>query len=103
MAIVLAKTSFERSGPLLQKVVARSLRRVPAGQAPVLAWALACGSAVAARTRALEFVNGVLKVEVTDQGWKRELQGLAPQYLAVLNRYVREPVSRIEFAVAPRK
>ena len=88
---------------LLQKVVAHSLKKVPDKQGPVLAWPLACGSAVAARTRALEYGNGVLRVEVPDPGWKRELQALAPQYLAVLNRYVGESVNRIEFAVAPRK
>jgi len=88
---------------LLQKIVAHSLKKVPDKQGPVLAWPLACGSAVAARTRALEYGNGILRVEVADLGWKRELQALAPQYLAVLNRYVGESVNRIEFAVAPRK
>jgi predicted nucleic acid-binding Zn ribbon protein len=100
---MLVRDSFVGSGMLLQKVVAHSLKKVPDKQGPVLAWPLACGSAVAARTRALEYGNGVLRVEVADLGWKRELQALAPQYLAVLNRYVGESVNRIEFAVAPRK
>jgi len=71
----------------------------------MLAWPLACGSAVAARTRALEFSKGVLQVEVADAGWKRELQVLAPRYLAVINRHVGHNVSRIEFVIrkpAPR-
>jgi hypothetical protein len=99
---MLAKRSFEGSGRVLQRVLARSLKSAPAGQGPMLAWALACGSAVAARTRALGFDDGVLRVQVADLGWKRELQSLAPQYLAVLNRYVSESVNRIEFCVAPR-
>jgi len=65
----------------------------------VLAWALACGHAVAMRTRALDFSQGILRVEVPDWGWRAELQALAPQYLAVINRYVAESVKRIEFVV----
>jgi Dna[CI] antecedent, DciA len=89
--------------PSLEKVVARSLRKSTGGQGPVLAWPLACGSAVAARTRALEFSVGILRVQVADLGWRRELQALAPRYVAVLNRYLTEKVTRIEFVVAEPK
>jgi len=83
--------------------VARSLRKAPAGQAPLLAWPLACGSAVAARTRALDFTNGILRVEVSDPGWRRELQALAARYVAIVNRYVVEDVARIDFVISDRK
>jgi hypothetical protein len=83
----------------LEKVVAGSLRRAPAGEGPVLAWPLACGRAVAARTRALDFTQGILRVEVPDAGWRAELQALAARYVAVINRYVGEGVKRIEFVV----
>src|SRR6202043_2818619 len=76
-----------------------SLRRVPQNEAPLLAWPLVCGSAVADRTRALEFAGAVLRVEVPDAGWKRELQGLAPRYLAQINRYAGQKVERIEFVI----
>ena len=91
---------MEQVGAGLEKIVAGSLRRSPAGQGPLLAWALACGQAVAARTRAVDFAQGILRVEVPDAGWRAELQALAPQYLAVINRYVAESVKRIEFVVA---
>lgn len=84
----------------LEKIVAASLRRVPAGSGPVLAWPLACGAAVAARTRAVDFADGVLRVEVPDVGWRAELQALAAQYLAVINRYVAEDVTRVEFVLS---
>jgi hypothetical protein len=90
---------MEQAGPALEKVVASGLRRAPAGQGPVLAWALACGHAVAVRTRSLDFAQGILRVEVPDRGWRAELQALAPQYLAVINRCVTESVKRIEFVV----
>src|SRR5579864_8757525 len=90
---------MEHAGQALEKIVAGSLRRVPEGEAPLLAWPLVCGSAVAERTRAAGFVSGVLRVEVSDPGWKRELQNLAPRYLAALNRYTGRMVTRIEFVI----
>ena len=60
---------------------------------------LACGQAVAARTRAIDFTQGILRVQVPDAGWRTELQALAPQYLAIINRYLAESVTRIEFVV----
>jgi hypothetical protein len=86
----------------LEKIVASGLQRASSGEAPVFAWPLACGQAVAARTTALNFVDGVLHVQVPDAGWRAELQALAPQYLAVLNRYVAESVKKIEFVVKVR-
>jgi hypothetical protein len=38
-------------------------------------------------------------VEVPDAGWKRELQALAPRYVAMLNRYAGQRVERIEFVI----
>ena len=87
----------------LDRVLARSIRKAPVDEAPLLAWPLACGRAVAARTRALEFADGVLCVEVPDAGWRRELQALAPRYLATLRRYGAEGVTRVEFVLAGRK
>jgi len=92
---------LEQAGSDLERIVARSLRQVPPAQAPLLAWPVVCGSAVAERTRALNFLDGVLRVEVTDNGWKSELQVLAPRYLAAINRFTVEIVRRIEFVVVP--
>ena len=84
----------------LEKLVAGSLKRGKSADGPLLAWPLACGSAVAERTRALDFRSGVLSVEVADAGWRAELAHLAPRYLAALNRYSPVPVDRIEFVLA---
>lgn len=91
----------------LEKVVARGLKRAKtatADEGPLLAWPLACGSAVAERTRALTFRTGVLWVEVPDPGWQAELARLAAHYIYAINKYSATPVERIEFAVtAPTK
>jgi hypothetical protein len=90
---------MEHASVGLEKIVTGVLRRAPAGEGPVLAWPLACGQAVAERTRAMNFAEGMLRVQVPDKGWRRELQALAPQYLAVINRYVGEAVKKIEFLI----
>ena len=90
---------LEQAGAGLEKLVAHSLRQAAGSEAALLAWPLACGSAVTERTRVLGFENGVLRIEVADAGWKSELQALAPRYLAAINRYTREQVKRIEFVV----
>jgi len=92
---------LEQAGSGLEKIVAQSLRQLPPAEAPLRAWPIVCGSAVAERTRALSFEDGVLRVEVAGQRWKAELQSLAPRYLAVINRYTTEAVRRIEFVLAP--
>src|SRR5271169_6784662 len=94
---------MEHAGQGLAKIVAGSLRRVPPNEAPLLAWPLACGFAVAERTRAVAFVDGVLRVEVSDPGWQRELKALASRYLPALNRYSVQAVNRIEFVIAESK
>jgi predicted nucleic acid-binding Zn ribbon protein len=96
---------LEHAGAGLERIAVDALRRIPRDQAPLMAWALVCGSAVAERTRAASFLDGVLRIEVADAGWRRELQGLAPRYLATINRYVGhyagQSVQRIEFVVVP--
>jgi hypothetical protein len=89
----------EHAGSDLERIVARSLRQAPPAQAPVMAWPFVCGTAVAERTRALIFLNGVLRVAVADARWKSELQSLAPRYLGSINRYTVEAVRRIEFVI----
>src|SRR4030088_2626293 len=99
MRFVQRNVELEQAGTRLERVVAGSMRRVPRNEAPVLAWPLVCGSAVAERTRAVSFAAGILRVEVADTGWKRELQALAPRYVAMINRYSGQTVSRIDFFV----
>jgi hypothetical protein len=90
---------LEQVGSELERILTKSLRQAPPGEAPLMAWPLVCGSAVAERTRALSFLDGVLHVGVPDPGWRSELQMLAPRYLTAINRYTSEMVRRIEFVI----
>ena len=42
---------MEQAGAGLEKIVAQSLRQAPPAEAPLLAWPVVCGSAVAERTQ----------------------------------------------------
>lgn len=96
-AMLKSQFPMESLAPTLEKLVAGTLRHSPDG--PILAWPLACGSSVAARTRALSFRSGVLWVEVPDAGWRAELRHLGNRYLFAVNRYSPVEVSRIEFVL----
>ena len=90
---------MNRASAGLETILARALHRAPADQSALLAWPVVCGSAVAERTRAISFSDGILRVEVADAGWRRELANLAPRYVALLNKYSATAVKRIEFVV----
>jgi predicted nucleic acid-binding Zn ribbon protein len=90
---------LNRASDGLHTIVSKALHRSPEQESALLAWPVACGSAVADRTRPLSFADGILRVEVADAGWRRELTNLAPRYLALINQYSAKAVKRIEFVV----
>jgi len=90
---------MQRASGELNKLLADLLRRAPAGEAPLLAWPVVCGSGVAARTRALSFSERVLRVEVPDRTWRAQLADLVARYLAAMNSVVPEPVEKIIFVL----
>jgi hypothetical protein len=91
---------MEKAAGALTKVIADALSRVPPDEAPVSAWPFVCGSNVAHRTRALQFSESVLRVEVPDRAWRSQLMELAPRYLAALNSLVSpQKVERIQFVL----
>lgn len=90
---------MERAASGLQKIVADILHRAPPEEAPMLAWPLACGRSVAGKTRALDCIASVLRVEVPDVTWRAQLAGLVPQYLHALERMIGPKVQRIDFVL----
>jgi len=85
----------------LQSVAARVLKGAAPEDAVVLAWPLACGSAVAARTSAIAFEDGTLRVRVPDRGWQFQLEAFSPQYAQKIAQICGVAVTAIRFE-APR-
>ena len=91
---------MERATPALQKIVVDILHRAPPEEMPMLAWPLVCGAGVANRTRAMDFMGGVLRIEVPDQAWKTQLEALKADYLRAFGTLViQKKVEQIEFVV----
>jgi predicted nucleic acid-binding Zn ribbon protein len=91
--------AMEIAGGTLKKIVMDAVKRVPAEQAPIVAWAFACGTKVAEKTRPMEFKDGILRVEVPDFRWRSQLVDMSRQYLSMLREYSGQDVKRIEFVV----
>lgn len=89
---------MERAVSGLKKIVLDAIRQSRHGDAPLLAWPVIVGRAIAAQTKALDFSEGVLRVEVPDKNWRAELAAFAPQYIAAYQPVAK--VESIEFVVA---
>ncbi len=83
----------------LQQLLVDVVRRAPAEDVPLLAWPLACGSAVSEKTRALAFENGELVIQVPDAAWRAQLLTLAAEYLRQLGEITGGRVDRLRFVV----
>jgi predicted nucleic acid-binding Zn ribbon protein len=85
----------------LKKIFADSVCSKSGQDAPLLAWPVVCGAAVAKKTQALSFVDGVLLVAVPDVAWRSQLENMYQQYLAGVNQMAGKQVKSICFVVAP--
>src|SRR4029077_10143059 len=57
-------TCVHKAGSGMEKIVAQSLRLAPRAEAPLMAWPVVCGSAVAARPRGPGLAERVLRAGV---------------------------------------
>lgn len=89
---------MERATGGLKKIVLDALRQAPRDQGPLLAWPVIVGRAIAAQTKALDFSNGVLRVQVPDKNWRTELSAFAAQYIAAYQPIAK--VQSIDFVIA---
>ncbi|MGH9524009.1 MAG: DciA family protein [Terriglobales bacterium] len=88
---------MERAVTGLKKIVLDAIRQSRHGDAPLLAWPVIVGRAIAAQTKALEFTDGVLRVQVPDKNWRAELSPFVPQYIAAYQSVAK--VDSIEFVI----
>jgi predicted nucleic acid-binding Zn ribbon protein len=89
---------MERVSNTLQRIMAETLKRLPAEQLPEAAWDFASGRAVAEKTRVLGCEEQTLVVEVPDANWRTQLYAMAPQLLSRLNQIIK--IKRLEFKLA---
>jgi len=92
---------MQHAREVLRKIFAERVCSKAGDEAPLLAWPVVCGAAVAKKTRALSSVDGVLVVAVPDPVWRNQLQMINQQYLAGLKQIAGPQVQNIAFVVAP--
>jgi len=81
----------------IHAIAVELIRAAPPEEAAEMAWALACGAAVAERTRVLGVHDGILRVTAPDAHWRAQLAEFAPRYLAAIGRlWPQGKVKRIE-------
>lgn len=83
----------------LRNIMSEFLKKQPPEEAALLAWPVVCGAEVAARSKALSFVDGRLTIEVQDAAWGAQLAAFTPRYLAALNELLGELVKELRFQV----
>ena len=84
----------------LQRILLDAVRRAPAEEVPLLVWPLACGSAVAEKTRVLAFTEGELTIQVPDAAWRTQLLSLTGEYLRQLRDMTDGRIQRLRFVLA---
>lgn len=84
----------------LQNIMSDLLRACPAEEAAILAWPLVCGKEVAARTRAAEFADGCLLVEVSDSTWAAQLKSFSSRYVNGFERLLGPVVKEVKFRIS---
>ena len=84
----------------LRRLMSDLLQARPAEEAVLLAWPLVCGKEVAARTRAANFAEGLLTVDVPDATWRSQLSPFIPRYTAAFNDLLGSVVKQIRFQVS---
>jgi hypothetical protein len=89
--------SLEGIRDMLKGSLGRSLRALQDGDRLAAAWPVACGRAMAERGQVVGFENGVVRVEVEDGVWLRQMISTRRQLAGELARISGVTVSEIHF------
>jgi len=88
---------MEQARTGLRNIMKELLRTRPVDEAVVLAWPVVCGKEVAARSRAVSFMDGRLTVEVPDAAWRSQLAAFAPKYVGSFTELLGPVVGEVKF------
>jgi predicted nucleic acid-binding Zn ribbon protein len=89
--------SLEGMRDVLKGSLGRSLQALREEDTLAAAWTVACGRAMAERGQVVGFENGVIRIEVEDGLWLRQLLSMRRQLTAELSHISGVTVSEIHF------
>jgi hypothetical protein len=93
---------MEAMREVLRGALARSLRGIRDEDRLAAAWTVACGCAMADRGRVIAYQDGMVKIEVADQVWLRQMLSLRSVLERDLGRIAGVPVRGIQFELEKR-
>jgi hypothetical protein len=88
---------MEAMRDVLRGTLGKSLRGISEGDRLAAAWTVACGCAMADRGRVIGYEAGVVRIEVADAVWLRQMMSLRRVLEREMARISGLPVSEIRF------
>ena len=82
---------------LLRGTLGRSLGALPDEDKLAAAWPVACGKAMAERGTVVGYADGVVRVEVADEAWMRQMMSMRRQLAGTMAQISRVKVTEIHF------
>lgn len=89
--------SLEGMRDLLKGSLGRTLAALPDEDRLAAAWPVACGRAMAERGTVLGYVDGVVRIQVENRVWLRQLMSMRGQLAGEMARIAGVRVSEIHF------
>jgi hypothetical protein len=84
---------------LLKGSLGRSLRAMPDEDRLAAAWPVACGKALAERGAVVGYADGVIRVDVENNAWLRQMMSMQGQLAGEMGRIAGVGVRGIHFEV----
>ena len=88
---------MEAMRDLLRGNLGRSLRAISDEDRLAAAWTVACGRAMAERGTVVGYDAGIVRVEVADQVWMRQMIALRNDLQRQMAKIAAVPVTQIQF------
>ncbi|NYF50452.1 DciA family protein [Tunturiibacter gelidoferens] len=89
--------SLEGMRDMLRGSLGKSLHGLQEEDRLAAAWPVACGKAMAERGQIVGFENGIVRIDVDDGAWLRQLISMRRQLAGELSRISGVTVSEIHF------
>lgn len=90
---------MEEMRALLRGTLGKSLAAMPALDRLAAAWLIACGRTMAERGTVVDYVDGIVRLEVCDRAWLEQMKGMRIHLQGELARIAGVKVTEIHFVV----
>ncbi len=90
---------LEKIRDVLKGSLGRSLQALQEEDKLAMAWPLVCGRAMAEHGAVVGFADGVLRVQVADGPWRRQLISMQGQLAAEMGRVAGVKVTEIHWEI----